>query len=60
MVFFWVLDQHELGPIPNFGSDEVTQKLPIDTNIMFEFYIGLTIVVGTGVTNCYIDLCGFD
>ena len=52
LILFCVHVGLQLAPIPNFGSDEVTQKLPIDTNIIFEFYIGLSIVVGTAVTNC--------
>ena len=35
----FVVRTTKLGPIPNFCSDEVTEKLPIDANIVFEFYI---------------------
>ena len=52
LILFCVHVGLQLAPIPHFGSDEVTQKLPTDTNIIFEFYIGLSIVVGTAVTNC--------
>lgn len=60
LILFCVHVGLQLAPIPNSGFDEVPQKLPIDTNIIFEFYDGLSIVVGTAATNCYIDLWGFD